>query len=55
MHLKLGPNIYENVLRHTNSDRTPLRRILQVMSVHKILNCYHGNKITQGTLPNLAP
>ena len=27
---------------------------LQVISVRYILRCYHGNKITKGTLQNLA-
>ena len=33
---------------------TSLRRILQVIPVRYILRCYHGNKITEGTLQNLA-
>ena len=34
---------------------TPLRHILQVKPVHYILSCYNGNKITEGTLQDLAP
>ena len=33
---------------------TSLRHILQVIPVRYILRCYHGNKITKGTLQNLA-
>ena len=32
---------------------TCLRHILQVIPGHYILKCYHGNKITKGTLQNL--
>ena len=34
---------------------TPLRHIFQVKPARYILTCYHGNKITKGTLQNLAP
>ena len=34
---------------------TPLRHFLQVKPVRYILSCCHGNKITNGTSPNLAP
>ena len=34
---------------------TPLRHFLQVKPVRYILSCCHGNKITKGTLQNLAP
>ena len=33
---------------------TPLRHILQVKSVCYILNCCHGNKITEGTSQDLT-
>ena len=33
---------------------TSLRHILQVIPVCYILRCYHGNKITKGTLQNLT-
>ena len=33
---------------------TFLRHILQVIPVRYIVRCYHGNKITKGTLQNLA-
>ena len=33
---------------------TPLRHILQVKSVHYILSCCHGNKITKDISQNLA-
>ena len=34
---------------------TPLRHILQVKPVRYILSCCHVNKITKGTVQNLAP
>ena len=34
---------------------TPLRHILQVKPVRYILNCCHGNKITEGTSDDFAP
>ena len=34
---------------------TPLRHILQVKPVRYNLSCYHGNKITEGALQDLAP
>ena len=34
---------------------TPLRHILQVKPVPYLLNCYHGNKVTEGTSQDLAP
>ena len=34
---------------------TPLKHILQVKPVRYILSCYPGNKITEGTLQDLAP
>ena len=38
------------------SDRkdTPLRHILHVKPVRRILSCCHGNKITEGTSQDLA-
>ena len=33
---------------------TCLRHILQVIQGFYILRCYHGNKITKGTLQNLT-
>ena len=33
---------------------TCLRHILQVIPGYYILRCYHGNKITKGTLQNLT-
>ena len=32
-----------------------LRQILQLIQVCYILNCYHGNNFTKGTLQNLDP
>ena len=34
---------------------TPLRQFFQVKPIRYILSCCHGNKITKGTLQNLAP
>ena len=34
---------------------TPLRHILHIKPVRYILSCYYGNKITEGTLQDLAP
>ena len=34
---------------------TPLRHLSNVIPVRYILSCYHGNKITQGSLQNLTP
>ena len=42
-------------LKLSASKDTPLRHFLQVKPVCYILSCCHGNKITKGTLQNLAP
>ena len=41
-------------LKFSDFKDTSLRHILQVIPVRHILRCYHGNKITKGTLQKLA-
>ena len=46
------PQVIE--LKLSDFEDTSLRHILQVKPVRYILRCYHGNRITKGTLQNLA-
>ena len=50
------PKTAQNIkLKLSDFKDTPSRHLLQVKPVCYILSCYHGNKITNGTLQNLAP